>query len=58
MPPCPALFWRDGPAATSEREQKNENKILASTPLTEYDDIGAKSLKVIQNGLTSLRRLK
>jgi len=37
---------------------QNENKILASTPLTEYDDIGAKSLKVIQNGLTSLRRLK
>jgi len=37
---------------------QNENKILISTRLTEYDDIGAKSLKVIQNGLTPLRRLK
>ena len=44
MPPCPVLAgWTRRYLCT---RTKDEKKILISTPLAEYDHIGAKSLNV------------
>jgi len=50
MPPCPVLAgWARRYIRTRTKEREQNSRFHA---LTEYDDIGAKRLKVIQNGLT------